>query len=79
MTCKDAIVVLADFLDEILSPEAVRELEAHLRDCAPCRAYLNTYRKTRGLVARAGHAEMPAELKARLRQFVLDQFTKPKH
>jgi len=63
MTCKDAIAVLADFLEEALSPEAVRELEAHLRDCAPCRAYLNTYRKTRGLVARAGHAEMPAELK----------------
>jgi anti-sigma factor RsiW len=78
MTCKDAIAVLADFLDEVLSPEAGRELEAHLRDCAPCRAYLNTYRKTRGLVARAGHAEMPAELKTRLRQFVLDQFTKPK-
>jgi anti-sigma factor RsiW len=79
MTCRDAIAVLADFLEEALSPEAVRDLEAHLRDCAPCRAYLNTYRKTRGLVARAGRAEMPAELKTRLRQFVLDQFTKPKH
>jgi anti-sigma factor RsiW len=76
MTCKDAIAVLGDFLEEALSPEALRDLEAHLRDCAPCLAYLNTYRKTRGLVARAGHAEMPAELKARLRRFVLEQFTK---
>jgi anti-sigma factor (TIGR02949 family) len=78
MTCKDAIAVLADFLEETLSQETVRELEAHLRDCPPCRAYLNTYRKTRGLVARSGRAEMPAELKTRLRQFLLDQFTKPK-
>jgi hypothetical protein len=78
MTCRDAIAVLADFLDEVLSPEAVRELEAHMCDCAPCRAYLNTYRKTRGLVPRAGHAELPAELKTRLRQFVLDQFKKTK-
>ena len=76
MTCKDAIAVLGDFIEEILSPEAGRELEAHLRDCKPCRAYLNTYRKTRGLVGRAGQAEMPAELKARLRQFLMTQLTK---
>ena len=78
MTCKDAIAVLADFLEETLSSEAAGALEAHLRDCAPCRAYLNTYRKTRGLVARAGRTPMPPELKTRLRQFLLEQFTKPK-
>ena len=78
MTCKDAIAVLADFLEETLSSEAGDALEAHLRDCEPCRAYLNTYRKTRRLVARAGRAPMPPELKTRLRQFLLDQLTKPK-
>lgn len=78
MTCKDAIAVLADFLEKTLSPETVRELEAHLHDCPPCRASLTTYRKTRGLVARAGRADRPAELKTRLRRFLLDQFAKPK-
>ena len=70
MTCKDAIDILADFLDQTLTSGAVEQLEAHLRDCAPCRSYLNTYRKTRGLVGAAGRVEMPAEMKSRLREFL---------
>jgi anti-sigma factor RsiW len=77
MTCKDAIEIIADFLDETLASSAVDELEAHLRDCEPCRVYLNTYRKTRGLVGAAGRVEMPEELKARLRRFLLGQLGAP--
>jgi anti-sigma factor (TIGR02949 family) len=73
MTCKDAIDILADFLDHTLTSSAVEQLETHLRDCPPCHAYLNTYRKTRGLVGEAGRVEMPAELKSRLRDFLLKQ------
>jgi anti-sigma factor (TIGR02949 family) len=73
MTCKDAIDIIADFLDQTLASEAVERLEAHLRDCAPCRAYLSTYRKTRALVGEAGRVEMPEELKSRLRRFLLEQ------
>jgi anti-sigma factor RsiW len=73
MNCKEAIEVLADFLDQVLSSEVAAALEAHLRDCAPCRAYLATYRETRGLVGEAGRIEMPAEMKARLRRFLLEQ------
>jgi predicted anti-sigma-YlaC factor YlaD len=76
MTCKDAIAVLADFLEQALPSDVGDELDAHLRDCAPCRAYLNTYRRTRGLVGGMGHVQMPAELKSRLRQFLLEQFGK---
>ena len=73
MTCKDAIDIIADFLDQTLASAAADQLETHLRDCAPCRAYLNTYRKTRGPVGEAGRVEMPAELKSRLRRFLLEQ------
>ena len=73
MTCKDAIGVLADFLEQTLSPELLAELEHHLADCGPCRAYLETYRKTVELTGRAEHAEMPAEMKARLRSLLLDE------
>ena len=73
MNCRDAIEVLAEFLDQTLSREAGEELEAHLRDCAPCRAYLSTYRATRELVGEAGRVEMPAELRARLRRFLIEQ------
>ena len=73
MTCRDAIDIIADFLDQTLASDAIEALEDHLRDCEPCRAYLNTYRKTRGLVTEVGRVEMPAELKARLRRFLLEQ------
>jgi anti-sigma factor (TIGR02949 family) len=73
MTCKDAIDILAEFLDQTLAPSDIEQLEVHLRDCAPCLAYLNTYRKTRRLVGEAGRVEMPDELKSRLRKFLLDE------
>jgi predicted anti-sigma-YlaC factor YlaD len=73
MTCQDAIDIVADFLDQTLASDALETLEAHLRDCEPCRAYLNTYRRTRGLAAEAGRVEMPAEMKSRLRSFLLAQ------
>ena len=76
LTCKDAIEILADFLDGTLPADAVETLEQHLHDCPPCVAYLKTYRKTRELVGRAGRVEMPAELKARLRRFLVEQLDK---
>lgn len=73
MTCREAIDVLADYLDQVLSPSLAEQLGAHLRDCPPCQAYLKTYRKTQDLAGQAGRVEMPQELKARLRRFLLEQ------
>ena len=73
MNCRDAIGVFADFLEQSLSPKLLAELEHHLGDCAPCRAYLETYRKTVELTGRAEHVEMPAEMKSRLRSLLLDE------
>ena len=71
MTCQEVIAVLADYLEATLSPDLLARLEAHLQDCAPCRAYLATYRRTKSLAAAAGRVEMPEEMKARLREFLL--------
>jgi anti-sigma factor RsiW len=71
MTCRDAIELLADYLDRTLPLAVLDELERHLAGCEPCRAYLATYRKTRALGAHAARIEMPDEMKARLRQFLL--------
>ena len=73
MTCKETIALLSDFLDGLCGPDLAQQLEEHLRDCAPCRAYLATFRRTRDLTHRAGHVAMPPEMKSRLRQFLLDQ------
>jgi anti-sigma factor RsiW len=73
MTCKEAIDVLADYIEVSLTPELAEELEQHLRDCAPCRVYLSTYRKTRELTGKVGRAPMPEEMKQRLHRFLLDR------
>ena len=56
-TCKDVIVGLGEYLDAELAPAKLAEIEAHLRACGPCRAFLTTYRKTKELVAPASLAE----------------------
>jgi anti-sigma factor RsiW len=71
MTCRDAIDLLIDYLDQALTPEVAAVLERHLVGCEPCRAYLATYRRTRALGAQAARVEMPGEMKARLREFLL--------
>jgi len=62
-----------DYLDQTLGERLLAELERHLADCAPCRAYLRTYRRTRDLTARAAPADMPPELRARLRDFLRER------
>jgi len=75
MTCEQVIALLADFLDQALASDVGEALEAHLQGCGPCQAYLKTYAKTRRLVGGLGPPEMPPELKARLREFLLQQLS----
>jgi anti-sigma factor RsiW len=77
LTCKEVILdFLSDYLDAALGPDLVAALERHLRDCPPCIAYLNTYRKARELTGQVARVEMPEEMKARLRQFLLENLAK---
>ena len=75
MTCKEAIDVLADYIEASLTPELAADLERHLLDCAPCRTYLSTYRKTRALTSEVGREPMPEEMKQRLHRFLLDRLS----
>lgn len=77
MTCREAIEVLADYLEATLASEEVRRLDAHLAECPPCRAYLNTYRRTREIAGRVSAVEMPPEMRARLRAFLLERLRDP--
>lgn len=70
MNCHEAIDVLADYLDATLTPDVLARLEAHLRACAPCRAYLATYRRAAELAAKVNRVEMPPEVRQRLSEFV---------
>jgi predicted anti-sigma-YlaC factor YlaD len=71
MTCKDAIELFSEYLEAAVDSDTLARLEQHLRDCPPCVAYLNTFRRSRELAREASEVEMPPELKRRLRQFLL--------
>jgi anti-sigma factor (TIGR02949 family) len=73
MTCREAIEKLAEYLDGELTPATLERFEAHLAVCAPCRAYLATYRKTRELAAKVNRVEMPEDLKRRVRALFGDE------
>ena len=72
MNCHEAIVVLADYLDAALTKDVLAQLEAHLQICAPCRAYLATYKRTAELAAKVNRIEMPPEVRQRLSDFLGD-------
>ena len=71
LTCRNVIELLLEYLEEALDPETVAALKCHLDGCAPCRAYLRTYGRSRRLVGDVARNEMPAELKDRLRELLL--------
>ncbi len=71
LTCKEAIALLGDYLEATLGPAAGTDLEHHLQECEACTAYLNTYRKSRELTATVARVEMPAEMRTRLRDYVI--------
>jgi anti-sigma factor RsiW len=79
LTCRDVIVeFLADYVDGRLAPAVAAELEAHLRECAACQAYLKTYRKTRDLIGSTSQVEMPAEMRDILRRVLTQEMRKTK-
>jgi anti-sigma factor RsiW len=73
MTCRDVIGLLLEYLEATLDDDVVRQLEAHLEGCEPCRAYLATYRRASGVVAAAERVEMPPEMRRRLASFLAER------
>jgi anti-sigma factor RsiW len=73
MTCQDVIGLLLEYLEATLDDDDVRQLEAHLEGCEPCRAYLATYRRTSGVVSAAERVEMPPEMRRRLASFLAER------
>lgn len=57
---------LADLEEDLLTPEAAGEAEAHLRDCADCRGLQAQLHGTRSLLSALPPVEMPAAVVARV-------------
>ena len=73
LTCREVIMRLADYLEAALDRLTRLRVRLHLWRCAPCRAYLKTYRRTIALTSRAGRTEMPAGGRRRVTQELLER------
>jgi predicted anti-sigma-YlaC factor YlaD len=71
--CRDVIAILDDYLEGSLAGADLERLEAHLRECDECRAYLDTYRRTLALTRTAGRVEMPREMRRHLRALLISR------
>jgi len=73
LECRQIAELLGDYLDGTL-PSHVRELlEFHIDGCAPCVAFVNTYRGTIAATRTLPEAPMPIELKKRLLRVLKEQ------
>ncbi len=68
--CREIITLLADYLDGSLDPGTARSLAAHLEGCAPCVAFVNTYKGTVKVARQLKETDIPPELKERLISFL---------
>jgi anti-sigma factor RsiW len=53
LVCRQAVALMADYLDGRLMPREVERLEAHLADCPHCSEYLAQLRITIDALGRA--------------------------
>ena len=71
MNCKELVYLLGDYFDGSMDATLRRELDAHVAKCDPCVNFLRTYGKTRELCREIRPDEIPADLKVRLKAFVI--------
>jgi anti-sigma factor RsiW len=60
--CRELVARLSEYLDGELDPEACAGVEMHMGDCAPCRAFLESLRRTIALTRDLPDRELPEEL-----------------
>jgi hypothetical protein len=71
--CRQIAELLGDYIDGSL-PGHVRELiDFHIDGCAPCVAFVNTYRGTIAATRTLPETPMPPELKNRLLRVLREQ------
>jgi Putative zinc-finger len=66
LQCRRIAELLGDYLEGTLSKHMSDLLESHIDGCAPCVAFIKTYRGTVNATRTLRDVEIPAELKTRL-------------
>ena len=66
LQCRRIAELLGDYLEGTLPKHTAELLEWHIDGCAPCVAFINTYRGTVNATKTLRDVEIPPELKTRL-------------
>src|SRR5438034_2201207 len=66
LECRQIAELLGDYLEGTLPGQTRELLEWHIEGCAPCVAFVNTYRGTINAARKLREVEIPPELKNRL-------------
>jgi hypothetical protein len=66
LQCRKIAELLGDYLEGTLPKRTAELLEWHIDGCAPCVAFINTYRGTVNATRTLRDVEIPPELKTRL-------------
>ena len=62
--CLALLERLSPYLDGDLDPAGCREVEAHMENCAPCVAFLESLRRTVALLEKDPRPTLPEDVKA---------------
>lgn len=68
--CPECMDLLCDYVDGVLPKAKAELLEWHIDGCAPCVAFVNTYKGTVDAAKRLRETTLPPELRARLIAFL---------
>jgi len=69
-SCKEFCNHLSDYLDGEIGENECRLIEEHLDKCPPCAIYFESLKTTVQLCCRGVSAEMPQEVRDRLKEFL---------
>jgi predicted anti-sigma-YlaC factor YlaD len=75
--CEQCVDLLMDYLEETLDDHTLLRLEDHLKACAPCVNFFQTYRKSTEMTHRLleQQVDVPREVQDRLKSFLREELT----
>ena len=76
LTCQQVTDAIIDYLTREMRPEIARLFADHLQRCPDCVAFLNTYESTVRATRSLSYGDVPEEMRARVRQFLLTAITR---
>jgi anti-sigma factor RsiW len=71
--CPGIVSLLSDYLEGRLPADVRTDLEQHLGGCAECAMFVESFRSTVTLLQSLTDADLPEELRVRLKAFLDDR------